>query len=283
MRGLERRLVKDIPQDAQDTVLADLQQYSVTLLGVVVSQERMRAQPIGSGTLVLVDNQPAILTAGHVVYNAEWDLRLTKEFSHLGIAFREVEECPKFELEKLSISGKWNRGKNPSASDWAFVFLPPDSIGYLKANKKFLGLSSLSIESTNLIYKERIAVLMGTPAKWCKQDTETRKDHQHWDLGCMCGLGGITDLRKPADSKILEFDAVFDEYYGGPAKFGGVSGGSLWLVDVQEVEPATFAVANKEFVGVPYWEVRIEKKKKITIFCHEISGILKEYASARES
>ncbi len=270
-----------MPVELRQTVAASVSRFSVTLMGVTVSPEGKRAQPIGSGTLVKQGDIFGILTAGHVVRNSTWDLTEKRPFTDLGIVFRESEHETHIDLSDVLIVGDWNLGELESELDWSIILLPPDRIGYIKATKSFLELSIQPESQLSSPVSDRLAVIVGAPREFCRELIDNAADRQHWDIACGVFFGGVTGEKSFEGRRIFEVDAVIDDEYGGPREsFGGVSGGSLWLVGVQEQSAGQFEVISSELIGVPYIE-RLTANcsdnvvARITLSCQSLCDIKK--------
>ncbi len=94
----EKIQIRDLPEELLDNSWLQILPYSVGLLGVLRGEREERAQLIGSGTLVRVNEARGILTAQHVVVSRRW-----KESTHLGLCFLADVHKPTVDMQYLRV------------------------------------------------------------------------------------------------------------------------------------------------------------------------------------
>ena len=128
----EKIQIRDLPEGLLNKSWQQILPYSVGLLGVVRDERGERAQLIGSGTLVRVDELPGILTAQHVVASRRW-----KESEHLGLCFLADVHRPTVDMQYLRVIEVAKPLSDPKGPDLAVIVLPPTDIAWLKDKRLF--------------------------------------------------------------------------------------------------------------------------------------------------
>lgn len=128
--GIERIQIKDLPEDILHNSWQRILQYSVGLLGLVRGDREERAQLVGSGTLVRVDDTKGILTAQHVVTCRRW-----KQSTHLGLCFEPEIHRPSIDMNYLNVIEVTRPASDSKGPDLAVILLPPSDIGWLKEKR----------------------------------------------------------------------------------------------------------------------------------------------------
>ena len=274
--------VSELPEYLQQGILREVDDYSISLLGVQWKGERGRADLLGSGTLVRIDDQPLILTAGHVLKSKSWDLTSPTEMTHLGLVIAGYVHSYKIPLEHLSMFGEYNLEDSCKGPDVGFVLLPETAIGDIAARKSFLNLTGgfTRRSASKMVNNMDCWVIVGSPAEDAREITSTDDDTQEWDLEAMVGFGGIEGNPDKENQDLIDASVIFDEGYQGPSDFRGVSGGGLWRVRLNRLEDGTIQHSRALFAGVPIYQMQRSHDKTL-IRCQHRDCAIRLYRQLR--
>ncbi|MBK7091428.1 MAG: hypothetical protein IPH59_06875 [bacterium] len=134
--------VKDLPREIKEIVLTDVSHYSVGLLRMYADGAQKISQYIGSGTLVSLGDNLAVLTAGHVIKNFDdkgrgWDLSDEKYADFVGMIIADYGHRFAIPRESLTFHGYYNLEQSPTGPDFGLIVLPHGGpeLGQLRRRK----------------------------------------------------------------------------------------------------------------------------------------------------
>jgi hypothetical protein len=209
----------DVPRTLMSELSPRLRDYCVVLIG---RRKGGHYAHCGSGTLVQVGSRRFILTAAHCAQElAKWD--------EIGLTVVEYPHEFVIPAESQSFIIRDNKAIE-WGPDLAFISIPPSKVGTLTANKLFYNLSKNqpAMLATRPKFDQGLWAFVGAPASltsldnpksigfaltvtWAFVDRQRkRRDFDYLDVGIGMNSGLLT------------------------TNFEGVSGGSLWQVNIAE-------------------------------------------------
>lgn len=217
-----------------------------------------RALPCGSGTFVLVDGAPYILTAGHV-----WNEGLAGA-THVGISVGSDGRAREVAKEALSPAFVSQGASAAFGPDLAFLGLSPHDYQTIKPIKSFWNLSLHRKAAMRQAPPPRagMIVLVGCAAE--KSRVEGRVIHLD---RCAYFRGGIDRTRRRGHFDYLELRADLQRPKI-PRTFGGVSGGGLWrAIPASDSKGRLSWDGNLAFEGVAFYQTPVRGHYR-RIRCH---------------
>jgi hypothetical protein len=259
--------LKDLPALLVEEVRRATGDYTLP----IVSEQT----PLGSGTLVQIDEWQGILTARHVVQPDKADLRLDRT----GHPERLLRTAVGPFAHDLSISTNalrfviTPRKTQQYGPDLAFIVLPPGAfLEEIAARKSFYNLSKSSADrKATALTETGFFALCGFPrVKDFSVDAEL-------GLSIVQGLYGYCMLTGPEG---YEHHDQWDYYEMGVSQqaanefkrsFGGVSGGGVWRINARrkkEDKPGQEILDSMTFAGVAFYEIDDVKAERFTVRAH---------------
>lgn len=261
--------VEDLPEELIEPILEQIKYYSIGLIRVDRDDSGEKANLIGSGTLIQVQGNYGILTAHHVASKL-------KNCTQLGIAISA--HLPTMDIHKYVFDPKMlhivdvgmpQKRKEFNRPDLAvMVFLHLD-IGWLKAIKSFINIarSRQKILSEPFDPEHPNCVLSGIPGMKTKV---VGPAHGYSRVYVYENILGYTRIEKywiEDDFDYFEVSVIYDEGADLPRTFGGVSGGGVWRVKIEQTEDGKYHSGGPMLSGVACWE-KPEKENRLHIICH---------------
>jgi hypothetical protein len=263
---MERRskilTAEDIPLVAAAS-MERLGQHSVGFVRIIGNEDD--AIIAGSGTLVTVGPQRAILTADHVLDE------LPSSGNIWLVRCREGWTQPhRFSIDASAVR-KITAGKashTADGPDLGLLVLAPSDVARLEATQTFYNLD-----------KRRAQALDGaklTPYGWAlfgmihEKTIESPPQNRFTRVKGFNGsvLFGVEPTeRRGTDFDYLDFVALYNEHYTGPESYQGASGGGLWQLDYGQAPDGTVSVTSAVLSGVAYFESPRAGNTR-TIYCH---------------
>ena len=197
-------------------------------IGLVVLKEH---GVLGSGTLVRVGNNRAILTAAHVIDKFP-------ENGQLGLIVDDQAHSTTIPISRNYFQTRTlGRSALPGyGPDLAYLLLSESAICQIPDSKCFYDLQEcaadllnnpLSIDASNTTW-----VLVGCPGELL---TEAGPEGGYERVLMFCaikGVGVVEDGHTQGEYDYLKFVTECGPNYGGPNSFEGCSGGALWQVQI---------------------------------------------------
>ncbi len=247
----------------------------------VKSQKEEKGQPdialAGSGTLISVGEERAILTADHVLDY------IAKE-KNIGLAFPCRFESQKHHVQLNTFEMQYMRSltikRGPIESegpDLGVLVLPEiyaNRIGLkasfynlIKRQDRMLNSPPSAVDSGNWI-------LSGAAGEWTKDLPPEQNYSRVKRFEGFVGMGIVKAAYTIGDFDFLDFEVKRGNGYEGPKSFGGFSGGGLWEVLISKTDEG-FEVRDKLLSGVVFYQSNIEKDGSQIIKCNGRRSIYK--------
>ena len=223
----------------------------------------------GSGTLVSINGAEGVLTAKHVLTS----------LGRNKVAGLILPSPGSPELHRVTFSMEHARQftlpagePEPCGPDIAFLIPPPDVLGTLRAKRSFY---SLSKRQTEMLAKPTpldhgLWVLSGFSGEWTTDGAPERGFERIKIFRGGLGEGKVTKEFERGGFDYLIFEALYNQLYEGPKRFGGFSGGGLWQLLGREVD-GKFEITQRLLLGVAFYELDFNKEDdRVTrdITCH---------------
>ena len=253
--GRTQVLLDELPGKIFDDVTSATRDYAVPIV--------VETTPLGSGTLVQIDDWLGILTAEHVVNHPhKRDLRLgwpeyPARLLRTGVGeFAHDLSIKTTALRIVSTA----RGSDEYGPDLAFIALPPGPfLSELKARKSFYNLSlKAALRKKAALADNGFFALCGFPAV---RDFAAQPQFGFSETHGLSGHSMFTGperYERRHDWDYYEMGVsheVADEF---ERTFGGVSGGGVWRVHVKRSlgnKPGSEFFSGMTFCGVAFFEI----------------------------
>jgi len=251
------RTGKSAVQASAFEALRKMANYSVGLVKIIEDN----ITPLGSGTLVRVGKTRGIVTAAHVWDMVEGEKRIG--FYQNPLRRSEIQSAVEYttNLATINIGQEMYLEAGP---DIAFIKLPDTKASILEMHGTFLNVDrhhELTTErrQTDDFYLDAV---VGLVEEWDK--TVTMRDKvKVIRLDALTNVGRATKLSDGQQGfDRLLFEPTPEEGFALPSSYGGVSGGGLFRVYVDDE-----FVSRVTLFGVAFWETKLNGKAE-KIVCH---------------
>lgn len=263
---------------------AQVSNFSIAFAKLSIRDNEENAVSAGSGVLVSIGGISGILTAAHV-------LKKLPDDGNVGIVrFTKNRAIQKQTLEmvlteKLIIGGDGLFGDElPNSPDIGFLRLASNQVAALNATNVFFNLdkrkeSVLRGERTSKMYFEGLS---GVIAEWTVDHMEGGGGF--YRLKGFKGLFGVGDAEQTIDCDgydLTDFGVSYDESTNAPCDYGGMSGGALWRIYIEEDSDGGLSIVDKRIFGVAFHQSKLIDGKRI-ITCHGPRSVYGKLFSAVE-
>lgn len=262
--GTEKIPIKDLPEDILRASWQSILPYSIGLLQVVSGEGGERAQLMGSGTLVRVDDKQGILTAQHVVASRRW-----KQSTHLGLCFLADIHRPIIHTDYLKVLEVARPLSDSKGPDLAVILLPPTDVTWLQEKRLFWNISvnRKHILPSPLDKDIGVWFVCGFPDEFTKREEPQRGFDQVMGYFNLSGYSGVEREWADANYDFVDLPVLYEQKSGLPISFGGISGGGVWQVPLLKTKEGEIQAKEPIFSGVAFYQTKIVDKKR-TIRCH---------------
>lgn len=250
---LEQTLL-DRPSGLQEKIGRSVGNFTTALFGVFEKTRQLRLA--GTGTFVLANDVPYVLTAAHVWHE------VLQEANAVGVTLREgVDHRDLIRRDSIIPAGP----QRPAAwGEWGpdliFLRIPREYMGQIQAYRTFYNLANLLGPDLALPHLH-LRMLIGAPAAL----GEFTSTHASFEIN---GFYSDVNARayKRGDFDYLDLDTDLS-LPGVVRDFGGVSGGGVWRILLYR-SPSTGEIdwiASLE--GVAFYRLAVENSHRV-IRCH---------------
>jgi len=260
------KLPKDIIEQAADPIKL----YTIFLLSVQGSGNHEIIQPIGSGTLVSCRSSYGIVTAHHVIASSVYQKAheigfVTGTTAHRG-------KLPKDILSEITVGKPLPLSNRP---DLAFIRLPRESIGWLKAEKSFWNLDRWRkrIEEINLPKVAGLWFLLGSPVYSMGIEISGDSPREEIWFPGMAGYSAPPHFFEEDEFDYLELAIEIPGASAAKIDFSGVSGGGIWQVILIDKGHGKISIGECVYRGVAFYQTEIDDEGNRKIICHGLRSI----------
>ena len=271
--------ISDLPQDFLIKITRSILNHLVGLIRIRNDKSSDNIQLIGSGTLVYLDDTFGILTAHHV-------LEAIPANGILGLILPYHDKEHRYTID-ISLIAKMPIARGDVDSDGpdlAFIKLPQPYIGQIKAHGTFYNLAHDHEEMLNSPVDNNIGMwaVSGFPNEYTKEIES---------IGCFdgvikyegnCLFGSIDKSYSSGEFDYIEMPADYQNDV--PESFGGVSGGGLWQIVLEQPPQGNIRVNRIIFSGVAFYQSALENNFR-SLKCHGrksvyqiVYGYIKEHS-----
>jgi len=253
--------IGDLPSKLVDEIKERISLFSVALGAFFGDKEKNHLQLVGSGTLVVIKDTHAILTAKHVTKDV-------RKYDRVGVLLgtRTYEECT-IEKDHFYFVEIDSRCASFFSPDLALMIIPNTEIGTIEARKVFF---NMDLRRDNIM----LDITPDTPGMWMISGYPKQMGDAAPEVGLVVPLQFSTRI-------IIRHNIHGYDYYdcewphGGsispptvspPQSLRGVSGGGLWHARIIDKNGNLF-LDKVVLSGVSFWESsRLDEYKFIR--CH---------------
>lgn len=244
----------EIPEEFRKELFTVLLHYSVTLIGL---RGDVGYSLCGSGTLIQSGGQHFVLTAAHCA-------RELAKCDEIGLGIVELFDLPhRFVIPNPPLAivvpneGEFGDEWGP---DLAFLPLPTDKVGDLKARKSFCNLDACKetmLKTAPDTDHRGYWAFVGTPAATSNLENPRRPHLSltvHWTLD---------DIHQQTKSNFDYLDIDVPNL-----DFRGVSGGGLWRIDLGRYTDGGWAmVGSPALEGCAFYQTKPQGDRRL-VRCH---------------
>jgi|KBSSwiStaDraftv2_1062776.scaffolds.fasta_scaffold723440_1 hypothetical protein len=251
-------------EQVADDTSREVSNFTIGFLRFATDKLGANAESAGSGTLVKVGSIFGVLTAAHVISE------LTRHSSVGIVVFGgegklQKQEIDMKETEAVIFYKPENKERGP---DIAFLRLPEVNASNLRATHLFLDLEELRARSDS--DPPFLDWMVGVVGEWTTElepitppggltSPLRRKRFQ-----ALLGVGKSVGHRTENGFDLFDFAPNVPR---PPSTYGGVSGGAIWHLYIEQLGENDYAVRGKRFIGVPFYEL-YDDKNALYLVCH---------------
>lgn len=261
-------LLSDIPKSILSEATQEHWHYTVGFIRLGITGRQQTAELLGSGVLVSARNQPAILTAQHV-------LRVLPKSGRLGLVLSEKEETTNIDVKGIDYV-EIDRGQvDAEGPDIGFVRLSGAIASSIGATKSFYNLD-----------KRKDALLKNPPCDragiWDAQgfieqltsvDTQANPRKMVKAFYQYGAFGGVNEYEERGKYDYCKFPIEHMEEDQKPNNFGGISGGGLWQIMLGTAEGGEVIVKESLLRGLVYFQDSFDEQGRSALRCHAHKSI----------
>jgi hypothetical protein len=242
--------VADIPDSLMNEILRRLADYTVAFLRVEDTAQGRDANLLGSGTLVVIGDRFAILTAHHVIQNLPTTGRL-------GIFLSPTHEPHSIDTQGLTYL-KIARGKDDSIGpDLGVVLLAPSIASSIGAKKNFYNLER---QRDKLLHnppdlRDGLWFVNGFPDEntVVAPDADSGRGFVKWFYN-FGGVGTPQDSFQIGDHDYFTIPVSPVAQPPVPRRFNGMSGCGLWQVPLKREKSGELVHRTPLLSGVAFYQ-----------------------------
>jgi len=262
-----------LSQDFRDAIARRLLSHSIGIIRLQCNQSSDDVQLIGSGTLVHADEGYGILTAHHVLEAIPSTGQVGFILPIAGTRHRYVRDVTF--IERVQIA----RGNTDSEGpDLGFIRLPDECKSQVEAwsTATFYDLSSARYAAVSQPFDTNVGVwaVCGFPDEFTKaQESSGCFDYTKEYQG-NCLLGPISREYSSGSYDYLELVANYENAL--PSSFGGLSGGGLWHIILEQPPQGSVRVKAALFSGVVFYQSGFANNRRV-LRCHGRRSVYRAY------
>ena len=259
--------------------------FSMGFAKLRMANSVQHAESAGSGTFVSIGSLHGILTAAHVLDALEGE-------EYVGIILHGPEP-ERFQRQavnlKLAAAPVLLRAGafGPLGPDLAFLALPDETTGWLKAKASFYNLSKRRTEvlSNKHPTSAHVEVIVGIVDELTVVIPSDDALVRRVQFSAIFGSVKMSAVRYLSDRALNYFalQGEPDPGFSFPGSFAGVSGGAIWRFYVKENAEGAIELVDSRLIAVPFYENHDTERKR-QIICHgskDIYGRLIDEVSNR--
>lgn len=236
-------------------------------VGIVrIEQDHRYDNLLGSGTMVSLDRNYAILTAQHIVEEI-------KNATEFGLCISQDVHRLIWQKDHTDIIeiGRPNPTCPEKGPDIALIKLFGDKIVTVKAFKSFYELTHMLDGGKIKPLKYDAGLFLNGFVGELTTESTKQGFKKIMGFSMLTGAVGMADKHwKTDDFDFCKVTAKCDR--DNPRNYEGMSGGGLWKVFAKKTDTGTYEVEDAILCGVAYWQTDVERNKR-HIICHGYKSI----------
>ena len=248
--------ITDLPQNLRDSIASQILLYSVNL--IAIGECESDSGQIGSGTLVVYNNEHYILTAGHVLNHPKYKGSLA-----IGIGWvdRFRHDPYKFKIEKGVLKETIicdNSSMQQTKPDLGIIHLPNDRVGSLKAYCVFRKLNDHLEKSLEIVNDINSTDELWAFSGIANEDTTVEENFNNDTTLCLKNtvwFGANVKYELINDFDYYNMSVDQEGRTDLPGTFEGISGGGLWHIKIEERQDKSLNHLAPEFCGVAFYQI----------------------------
>jgi hypothetical protein len=229
----ERVLAREMSTQLFESIMHAIKTFTVGFTGIDDSSASgiVRADLLGSGSLVEVGTTRAILTAHHVI-------EILPKSGRIGVLLEETgAESGSYSVDTNGLHFlKIDRGSNEAIGpDLGAVVLAPTIASTLAAKKSFFNLSRRREEvlTRPRTLDDGLWTVQGFLDERTTETTDTEARRYIKTFYNYSGFGGPEETLKISGYDYFDFPVSFSGRSQAPINWGGMSGGGLWQIPLK--------------------------------------------------
>lgn len=254
--------ISDLSPDFLTEITRSILNHLVGLIRIRKEKSSDDIQLIGSGTLVCLDNSFGILTAHHVLEAIPANGTLC-----LILPYHDKEHRYTIDISDITKMPIARGNVDSDGPDLAFIKLPQPYIGQIKAHGTFYNLAHDKEEMLNSPVDNNMGMwaVSGFPDEYTKEIES---------IGCFdgvikyegnCLFGGIDKSYSSGEFDYIEMPADYQNDV--PESFGGVSGGGLWHIILEQPPQGNIKVKRIILSGLAFYQSALDNNFR-SLKCH---------------
>lgn len=260
----------EIPLNVRGQIESELGYYSLAMLGL--RQSGLPDEEIAlaaSGTLIEIQGNYYVLTAGHVIEAIN-----RKECDSIGFNISKDTHSLRIDRNSLILKNVWEESRPDQGPDLGLVSLPIEHVGWFQAKKNFWNIELKRTQAVSREYRDLCFwALCGAPFE--RSSWAMHKRNYKAILSQHMGPWLANKIEESSSHGYDYIDVIFDAKPSEewPSDFGGLSGGGLWqLVLEKKLSSGKISFKIALLVGMPFYQF-IESSARSRIRCHGINSV----------
>ena len=264
--------ILDLPDNLSDSICEHIQHFTVALLRIFIKDNVQTFSLIGSGTLVILNDKPSIITAEHV-------LEQIFDSDQLGLltSFRGNPHRYAFDTSHISIHKVAKGDTDSRGPDIGVITLPENNIGRLKAEKSFFNIDKRRkrFQQKYLETNRGFWFTCGIPGEFEVNLVPRNGFKEAKGYQGLCGISGIRNEYEDAGYDYIELSIEYGNINPElPNSFGGVSGSGVWQVPLIKTADGKLHADEYVLSGVAFYQTDMKGNHRI-LKCHGRKTIYK--------
>jgi hypothetical protein len=268
-----------IPQYVSDEAMTIIYPYSISLICFQKIKGIEHGKPIGSGTLVKINGQKYVLTAGHVIKNKCYD-----EADAIGLCYFESHKGEQRHIQDkriFAINTIWNETEKEKGPDIGLIKIPMNVESWF--NAKAMPFWNID-NNVNDAEKESNSEIGATVTygfieefSSCKIIDERNRLFTIWHM-LFWGSNKINIIRECDGYDYFSEIVKYDSSNKLPLNFKGASGGGVWRIPLKKDESGKITCGEPFLLGMAFYQTDRENDTR-ELICHGWKSI---YIKAKE-
>jgi len=256
-------------EQVADAVQAEVAQCTIGFLKFGTDALGASVGSAGSGTLVKVGSKFGVLTAAHVIEALPCKGQVgVVQFNHRTPVQKQTIEMADADLVTFHVPANKERGP-----DIGFLRLPEMNVANFKATHRFLDLERLACaEEPGPPFLDWVVVVV---SEWTEDVDPIQPLHpesrplRKTQFQAALSVGKAESPRTENDFDLFDLVPALPS---PPSSYGGVSGGAVRRVYINEIGENQYLMRGNRLIGVPFYELE-DNNGSLRLVCHGPNSI----------